>query len=162
MFCSQACNTAARNAIHSDASKLRSQETRRQRFKSGAITGLRGENNPRWSGGKEAARQRRLAYVSQYKKENAEKVRVWNANRRNLARGKLPANIIHALKALQKNCCAVCRTYLDERFHLDHIIPLARGGKNDAANVQLLCVRCNLQKADKDPIDFMRQRGFLL
>jgi tellurite resistance protein len=42
--------------------------------------------------------------------------------------------------------CAECSatTYLE----FDHIIPIARGGSNTDANVQLLCRTCNLKKSD--------------
>lgn len=36
-----------------------------------------------------------------------------------------------------------------ELFHIDHIVPLARGGTNDSANLQLLCETCNLRKGSK-------------
>jgi len=32
------------------------------------------------------------------------------------------------------------------KFHIDHIIPLARGGTNDLGNLQILCEACNLWK----------------
>jgi len=35
------------------------------------------------------------------------------------------------------------------RFHLDHIIPLARGGFDNPPNRALACAPCNLAKADK-------------
>lgn len=34
-------------------------------------------------------------------------------------------------------------------LHLDHIIPMARGGKTVAANLQVLCAACNLRKGTK-------------
>lgn len=65
---------------------------------------------------------------------------------------------------LQKYKCAVCLVSIRDRSgrHLDHIIPLSKGGRNDRQNLQFLCVACNLSKGNKDPEDFMRTRGFLL
>ena len=34
-------------------------------------------------------------------------------------------------------------------IHLDHIIPLNKGGTNDTTNIQLLCSNCNLNKKDR-------------
>ncbi|MDQ2762007.1 MAG: HNH endonuclease [Pseudomonadota bacterium] len=36
-----------------------------------------------------------------------------------------------------------------ERLHFDHVIPVAKGGSNEGANIQLLCQPCNLKKSDK-------------
>jgi 5-methylcytosine-specific restriction endonuclease McrA len=35
-------------------------------------------------------------------------------------------------------------------MHIDHIVPLAKGGKNELDNLQLLCGKCNLKKGAKD------------
>lgn len=32
---------------------------------------------------------------------------------------------------------------------IDHIVPVARGGQNDDANLRLLCLTCNMQKGAK-------------
>ena len=46
--------------------------------------------------------------------------------------------------------------------HLDHIIPLAKGGLHDDTNLQLLCPTCNLQKSAHMPEEFARRRGLLV
>jgi 5-methylcytosine-specific restriction endonuclease McrA len=101
--------------------------------------------------------------VSQYRKNNPNKVRALNQARRGLERsGKLSSNIIEILLSKQRGLCVCCRKSLGKDFHLDHIIPLSMGGKNTDDNVQLLKSRCNLQKNAKHPVDFMRERGYLL
>jgi 5-methylcytosine-specific restriction endonuclease McrA len=55
--------------------------------------------------------------------------------------------------------CQSCgKTNLETKLHIDHIIPLARGGSNDISNLQTLCSKCNLQK--KDRLDRRFQRYF--
>lgn len=69
---------------------------------------------------------------------------------------------IDRLYSLQKGCCAVCKAHLGEKFDVDHVIPLSRGGSNGRENIQLLCPRCNRRKSAKDPVKFMQENGFLL
>lgn len=42
--------------------------------------------------------------------------------------------------------CVACGAEDDLQF--DHVIPVARGGGNAAANIQILCGSCNRQKSD--------------
>ena len=35
------------------------------------------------------------------------------------------------------------------KLHVDHIIPVAKGGKTEPSNLQTLCEECNLGKSDK-------------
>lgn len=42
--------------------------------------------------------------------------------------------------------CAECGA--SDYLEFDHIVPVAKGGSNSDANVQLLCRRCNLKKSD--------------
>lgn len=97
---------------------------------------------------------------------NRDKKHAYLANRRSAKKfggHKLSPDIAQKLLKLQGDRCVACKARLDEAgFHIDHIIPLSRGGTNEDKNVQLLCPPCNQAKAAKHPIDFMRQRGFLL
>lgn len=100
-----------------------------------------------------------------YHQNNKEKVRINKINRRarETANGsKLSKGIVEKLFAVQKGKCPCCGQPLGEDFHLDHIMPLAKDGGNVDSNVQLLRAKCNLQKQDRHPVDFMQSRGFLL
>jgi len=57
----------------------------------------------------------------------------------------------------QSGICVYCRTALDDSAHLDHIIPLSRGGSNWPHNLQWLCAPCNLRKGSKEPDAFLRE-----
>jgi hypothetical protein len=101
-----------------------------------------------------------------YRAENKERSRVNCINRRATQRkngGKLSTDISDRLLTIQKGKCSICKSILKTTgHHIDHIIPLARGGKNEDRNVQLTCPKCNLKKNNKDPIIFMREQGYLL
>jgi 5-methylcytosine-specific restriction endonuclease McrA len=100
----------------------------------------------------ERLRARRLGRLQQHK-------------RRALVRdvgGELSRDIEARLFQLQRGMCAACYTPLNGSQHLDHIMPLILRGKNIDHNAQLLHKKCNLQKREKHPIDFMQKKGFLL
>lgn len=40
----------------------------------------------------------------------------------------------------------------DIQLHVDHIIPVSKGGKTEWDNLQVLCQRCNLGKSNKMPL----------
>jgi ATP adenylyltransferase len=51
--------------------------------------------------------------------------------------------------------CELCGASHDEvPLDVDHIIPRAKGGSNDEANLQVLCRTCNAQKRDRDDTNF--------
>jgi 5-methylcytosine-specific restriction endonuclease McrA len=66
------------------------------------------------------------------------------------------------IRAAQRDRCACCCVELHAKGHVDHIIPLSRGGSNWPRNLQLLCKTCNMQKSASDPIVFMQRKGKLL
>ena len=116
------------------------------------------EKNAAW-------REANPGYGKAYSIANPGKRRIRDQNRR--ARklengGVLSKGLDEKLFKLQKGKCPCCNLPLGNDYHLDHRMPLVRGGANEDWNMQLLRKICNLQKNAKHPVDFMRQRGFLL
>jgi 5-methylcytosine-specific restriction endonuclease McrA len=67
---------------------------------------------------------------------------------------------IESLVRSQRGLCACgCARSLYAGYHIDHIVPVSKGGSNwgpltgpargVAGNLQLLAPRCNLRKSDK-------------
>ena len=52
--------------------------------------------------------------------------------------------------------CVICGASANEgvRLHVDHIIPIAKGGKSEISNLRTLCERCNIGKSDKIEMGF--------
>lgn len=44
--------------------------------------------------------------------------------------------------------CMYCGAELDDDWHIDHIMPVSRGGQNNLGNLGPSCRNCNLQKSD--------------
>jgi len=66
-----------------------------------------------------------------------------------------------AIFEAQGRRCANCLKKL-EKYHADHIVPLAAGGVHDIKNIQALCASCNCKKHKKDPFAWARENGRLL
>lgn len=47
--------------------------------------------------------------------------------------------------------CQICGKYMPDEvgLHIDHIIPVSRGGKTIPSNLQVLCSKCNGKKSDR-------------
>jgi len=45
--------------------------------------------------------------------------------------------------------CAYCKTCLAEKYHIDHVLPISRGGNNNMNNLVVSCAACNLSKGQK-------------
>jgi 5-methylcytosine-specific restriction endonuclease McrA len=92
-------------------------------------------------------REKARAAVSNWTKNNPEEVRVRNNQRKALfykASGSATSEQIQARIDLFGGMCAYCRVKPCE--HVDHVIPLSRGGSNWPANLRPACADCNLRK----------------
>jgi len=61
--------------------------------------------------------------------------------------------------------CYWCKCKLSKKskdIHIDHYIPLSRGGDHTIGNLVTTCPTCNLKKNAKDPLKFANELGRLL
>lgn len=59
------------------------------------------------------------------------------------------------IKIRDKYTCQCCGKYMPDEvgLHIDHIIPVSKGGKSIPSNLQVLCDKCNLKKGTRDRQD---------
>lgn len=103
---------------------------------------------------REANAERRREYQRRYNEANPEKVK--EKDRRHRARkagagGTHTAEDIRTIYDSQKGRCWYCLKPLNGTYHVDHRIPLARGGSNAPENIVIACPTCNLSKGARLP-----------
>jgi 5-methylcytosine-specific restriction endonuclease McrA len=60
---------------------------------------------------------------------------------------------------VQKGSCVYCgMDLLRSKYHVDHIVPVSKGGSNGPGNIQLTCPTCNLSKGAKSHDEFVAYR----
>ncbi len=134
---------------------------------------------------KERIKERLFSYRKNNRQVIAKKIKKWIANNpekyremnvRNARnrRARIFASIANFslsdesyLRSYFDNRCVYCGRFEDENFvmHLDHFIPLAKGGQHTAKNIVTACGKrvnayhpetsCNLSKGGKDPYEWI-------
>jgi 5-methylcytosine-specific restriction endonuclease McrA len=61
----------------------------------------------------------------------------------------------------QKKICYWCNNNCEKNYHIDHYVPLSKGGKHLINNLVISCPSCNLSKNAKDPYKFAATKGRL-
>lgn len=132
------------------------------------------ENRERESAAQKARywrnRERYVENQRRYRSKNIEKIRIrqrihWHENRpmyqakvnkrKALQRdngGSYTVQDIQKKIEIQKGRCYYCQKAFGEgknAYHIDHVIPLSRGGTNDLGNLVIACPHCNCSKRDK-------------
>lgn len=98
----------------------------------------------------------------QFRQENPEKVAVDNQKRRARildAPGKHTIADIKNKLRQQNEVCYWCKEPLilsgEGKYHIDHLIPLSRGGSNGPENIVCSCPSCNLSKNNRLPHEWI-------
>lgn len=73
------------------------------------------------------------------------------------AEGTYSKDDVRRLLTQHGRVCFYCDAVLT-KFHLDHFIPLARGGTNNPSNLRLSCPSCNFSKGARMPWEWMPKR----
>jgi 5-methylcytosine-specific restriction endonuclease McrA len=100
---------------------------------------------------RDADPERDRARCRKWKSANLDKRRETEARRRARKSGcdVSPVNVQHVVEAAS-SLCAMCFAHVPEGLrHIDHIVPLDKGGPHSQENLQLLCYRCNTRKGVK-------------
>lgn len=109
-----------------------------------------------------------LVRLSKWRADNPEKVRHSVRKGRALRKGAEGHHTIEDIDRIflsQRGKCAYfrhCGTSLRAEYHVDHIVPLSRGGSNWSSNLQLTCKKCNSEKGALNPLVFSRRIGMLV
>ena len=114
------------------------------------LTTLKGEKiTAKWASFEEG-QIRELIKKLNYKRGNFYNDRgIWDAICR-VERGKVSNKMRFEIYARDGYRCKICgRTDREVNLEIDHIKPIAKGGKSTYDNLQTLCVYCNKEKGDK-------------
>lgn len=98
------------------------------------------------------------ARAARWRKNNPEKLKILRWRRRARAHSAEGANLPFDEKAQlkrQKGKCYYCQCKLG-KYHIDHVIPLSRGGSDHPDNKVLACPHCNHTKSAKLPHEFVK------
>ena len=115
----------------------------------------------------ERTRESRNKYIRKWNKtpkgkQNSTVCRHRRMSRKLNAKDSFTADDIKDLYATQGGSCYYCSVEIENGFHVDHMTPLSRGGRNDVSNICLACAPCNLKKHTKTAEEFqqvIQERG---
>ena len=94
-----------------------------------------------------------------YRNNNIDKILLRNRQRKNLLSifPIIQQSAIDNLLATNDNQCFYCKVEIKRgiNLHLDHVVPLSRGGEHSITNLVPACAFCNLKKGTKTAEEFL-------
>lgn len=79
---------------------------------------------------------------------------------KHLAPGQFTAEDVRRQHDEQEGRCFYCGIALFDDYHVDHKVPLSRGGSNGPENIACACEPCNLGKGAKTEAEWQTVRGW--
>ncbi len=130
-------------------------------------TDILGEKHGRWKGGISKTKEYHLMKNEEWRKKNPEK---WRRNQqvqkhRRRALGTINSKVIQMLyedniKKYGTLTCLYCKKNIEfGKDHLEHKIPISRGGTNIYENLGIACSKCNLEKGNKTEEEYKERKG---
>lgn len=101
------------------------------------------------------------AYSSERKRKYRKEYTIHENNRRLkklLNGGEVILQDVENINKKQGYVCAtpVCKVSTREKYHIDHRVPISKGGRNSPENIDILCPSCNCRKNARMPDEWRR------
>lgn len=87
-------------------------------------------------------------WVEANRERARETVRRRRARLRLVAAFAIAERDIRRMLVRQGGRCAYCQAELGESYHVDHVVPVSRGGSNSIGNLAAACPPCNVSKSN--------------
>lgn len=97
--------------------------------------------------------------ASTARREQDGRGRIKSVGRRTKTRKKIAVSDIRRLLNRQHYRCFYCSDQFGSRYHLDHVVPLSRGGQHSIGNIVGACVSCNSSKKDRFIVEWRQASG---
>ena len=106
----------------------------------------------------EKNRTRELKRMAKYNKSPKSKA-AHKANKiKRRAAGELTTETMETVRQASNGICPYCGKRIEEG-HIDHIIPISKGGTSSPDNLAWVCASCNLSKSNRSLDEFLKELG---
>lgn len=77
------------------------------------------------------------------------------AKRRATISDGVSSDVFRQWEAASPKECFYCREDCSDGWHVDHFVPLSRGGTHVLTNLRISCPTCNIAKSARDPMEWI-------
>lgn len=103
-------------------------------------------------------KEQQAEYMRAYKNANPDLIRMISRRCRARQFGAEGEHTITDVKRqyeAQEGKCYYCGVVVGDTYHVDHIVPLSRGGTDNPDNLVISCPRCNQRKNNRTPDEWL-------